>query len=770
MITSFLDCVLFKAEQYYNDELYTQAYCHYDDYFRKVFEFSSIPYDQSELDLSKEIYHFSTAFYKYLLKEQRVDALDFQQIDLIKVYLDKIEKKIQNEFIEQTKEIISVTREYMDIKKANQPSLKEFVDEVIQKHPPGRPKDAPIQYTFHGYIYKFGWVRTDGLKYVCKCGSDRHLGRSECKAFIILPYPFPTENIEDVQITVGNEPHTCNKKALLCRVLDDLKIREMVEEIYLSETPRPTRYQVISILNEKIKKETPEGQERQSVSEMLVNNIYTSLEKKHKIIDPDFSMMLKTERNTIFERFKYRFTSKKNPNMSDLIICYCSDFQKSHISESKYIFIDGTFDTAPEGFMQVLVLLGQTPNMNLPLSYILLPNKAQDTYERAFTLFLKEVNTNFHDGTTFITDFELGEFNAVKKCLMNSSHHLQLCFFHFCQSMTRHFSSYIDQDQELYSKLLSISKMLPFISESLVTEVIDELYKHKETQKFAVYFQDEYLDTFDFTDWNVSNKPSKDIITNNVAESHNNLLKRFIGSKPSLQQFEINIKKIENDYYNRYETKRFTPYEIKRVDEFTFKRKYKEFLTYLKRRHMNPFINNHSSDDEYFVEQPSFQIENDDKRHESNDDQIKEHESDNDQIKDDESDDDQIKDHGSDDDQIKVDESDDDQMKEHKSDDDQVKKHGLDHDQMGGQNSNDARVEKNHTKHTKAIERLNIKRMPETARQILVDKSNEYNNAPKRSTQRSKILKDTYQNIKFYVPNIDILQIKTFFFNNKNKK
>lgn len=60
--------------------------------------------------------------------------------------------------------------------------------------------------------------------------------------------------------------------------------------------------------------------------------------------------------------------------------------------------------------------------------------------------------------------------------------------------------------------------------------------------------------------------------------------------------------------------------------------------------------------------------------------------------------------------------------------------------------------------------------MPETARQILVDKSNEYNNAPKRSTQRSKILKDTYQNIKFYVPNIDILQIKTFFFNNKNKK
>lgn len=79
--------------------------------------------------------------------------------------------------------------------------------------------------------------------------------------------------------------------------------------------------------------------------------------------------MLKTKRGTVFERFKYRFGERP------LIICYCSDFQQKCIPDSHFLFIDGTFDTAPINFKQVLVILGQMLHMNVPLAYLLLPDK-----------------------------------------------------------------------------------------------------------------------------------------------------------------------------------------------------------------------------------------------------------------------------------------------------------------------------------------------------------------------------------------------------------
>lgn len=84
----------------------------------------------------------------------------------------------------------------------------------------------------------------------------------------------------------------------------------------------------------------------------------------------DFQIMLRTKRETVFERFKYRFGDGK------LIICYCSDFQQKCISESHFLFIDGTFNTAPVNFKQVLVIMGQASHMNVPLSYILFKHQA----------------------------------------------------------------------------------------------------------------------------------------------------------------------------------------------------------------------------------------------------------------------------------------------------------------------------------------------------------------------------------------------------------
>ena len=65
--------------------------------------------------------------------------------------------------------------------------------------------------------------------------------------------------------------------------------------------------------------------------------------------------------------------------------------------------------------------MGQTPYLNNPLAYMLLPSKSQEVYESAFTLFKIEAKTQFQNTATFITDF------------------FQFCYFHFTQILKRYF-------------------------------------------------------------------------------------------------------------------------------------------------------------------------------------------------------------------------------------------------------------------------------------------------------------------------------------------
>lgn len=81
---------------------------------------------------------------------------------------------------------------------------------------------------------------------------------------------------------------------------------------------------------------------------------------------------------------------------------------------------------------------------------------------------------------------------------MDEDHYLQLCYFHFCQSMRRYFQK--NQKSQILSDLNSIANLLPFISEQEVVNVIQDLYKYDVTKKFAKYFEDNYLNKYSFDD------------------------------------------------------------------------------------------------------------------------------------------------------------------------------------------------------------------------------------------------------------------------------
>ena len=516
-------------------------------------------------------------------------------------------------------------------------------------------------------------------------------------------------------------------------MISDSFLKSKVEEIFNSQPLRPTKQQVITKLYEYFDKTTPEGEETQTFSESLASNYYIELVKKDNKEDPDYKDVLKTERNDIFELFKHRLS---DGNSCSFIICYCSNFQKECIPKAEYIFIDGTFNVAPKDFAQVLVVLGQTTNMNLPLAYFLLPDKRQETYEKAFSMFKMESKVSFRKGVTFITDFEKAELRAVKKCLMEKDSILQLCYFHFCQSMWRHFQKY--QKSQIISELNSIANLLPFIPEQKVTQVIDELYKYEETKKFAKYFEKHYLNAYDFNDWSVYPKSRKETITNNVAESHNNMLGRRIVDQPSLKTFELTIKDIEKEYYYRYSSREYNTPTILRIDEDMFNEKYRSFISKLRRlkskeKEQQEWFNDSESLDEFGVSEV-LATSNEELDHipESNSDDAS-----------------HINFHN---------------VSNSKDSEELI---------IDSDHNDEIEVEKNSKKkkqnQIQEKSKSNTRNLPKEGKEILLKYLKQFVQAPSRSDERKQIIEFAYNEIHGIDQNIDINCIRLWFYNHKNK-
>lgn len=516
-------------------------------------------------------------------------------------------------------------------------------------------------------------------------------------------------------------------------MISDSYLKAKVEEIYLSEPSPPTRHQLITRLYDFFKMTASEGEEPQSFSEKLANSYYTELMIEYKQDDKDFQEVLLTDRNDRFELFKYRYS---NGNSSSFIICYCSNFQRECISQSKFIFIDGTFSITPMNFAQVIVILGQTSNMNVPLAYLLLPDKKQDTYEKAFSMFKAEAKASFYTGATFITDFEKAEFKAVKKCLMDDSHYLQLCYFHFCQIFRRYFQK--NPIPESLNDLKSIAYLLPFISETKVINVINDLYRFEATRKFAHDFEKKILNKYAFDDWSVYSKPFKETITNNVAESHNNLLSARMGEHPSLQKFEAKLVEIEKEYYYRYENRKYTTPETMRIDEDTFDEMFRKFMANLRRFDSDKTEqhNDLASDLEWFKNTDN--EENNDVKILSSDDSL-----------------------------IEIDHN--------KLDD--INNSNEEKITINTESSNENEVEdyiekevSNAEKNPKQkITKGNTRKLSQNGKQILLKNLNDFNQAPPRSFERKQIIENTFKDLQDIDQNIDKIQIRSWFSNNKKK-
>lgn len=195
-------------------------------------------------------------------------------------------------------------------------------------------------------------------------------------------------------------------------------------------------------------------------------------------------------------------------------------------------FVDGTFAIAPLIFYQVFTVHSLINNKAVPLVYVLLCDKTEETYRRVFDK-IKEI-THSVKPLSIMSDFEKACQNAIRSSYPESQ--LVGCLFHLGQCMWRKVQdlnltdSYRDDENfRMHVKMLLALSFVPVADvinafEQLTDECPDEF------QPLVDYWEDNYIGRkrrthranprFSLTIWNVYDRVVNDLPrTNNSVEA-----------------------------------------------------------------------------------------------------------------------------------------------------------------------------------------------------------------------------------------------------------
>ncbi|CAF3473040.1 unnamed protein product, partial [Rotaria sp. Silwood2] len=182
--------------------------------------------------------------------------------------------------------------------------------------------------------------------------------------------------------------------------------------------------------------------------------------------DLEFIIPNKYSINIDGERFLLKDLS--NQKRFKRLLIFASDRLLNFLFQSEWLFIDGTFKTAPSMFTQLVCIIGFFEGQAITLCYALLDGKHTDGYRAIISTLKDEAKRR---GTvlmpTFVmTDFEGGLIKAVAAEFPAGTRHVG-CYFHHCQSIYRMISTiglktaYETKDnvRELCKKLMAIALM-----------------------------------------------------------------------------------------------------------------------------------------------------------------------------------------------------------------------------------------------------------------------------------------------------------------------
>lgn len=171
-----------------------------------------------------------------------------------------------------------------------------------------------------------------------------------------------------------------------------------------------------------------------------------------------------------------------------------------HLMNSEVWLADGTFHVAPKEYKQLYTIHCRIFNDYFPVCYILLQDKKEATYKKAFeriySLTLKR------GPKIFICDFELGATNAFRSVFLECE--IGYCLFHWGQSIWKSIQqkslSSLYMKTPIFRNLIRIILSLPFEKESIIEEkyyMVKELvlkqFNSEYTLSFFEYIEKIYI-------------------------------------------------------------------------------------------------------------------------------------------------------------------------------------------------------------------------------------------------------------------------------------
>lgn len=103
--------------------------------------------------------------------------------------------------------------------------------------------------------------------------------------------------------------------------------------------------------------------------------------------------------------------------MNESIYRFCSICKEKFFVDIKCVIIDGTFNSAPKNFLQMITIHGKIIGKSYPILYILMSNKSEIAYRNVFQYMKQNFLSNFQ---VSVSDFKSGLHNAFSTIDSNS--------------------------------------------------------------------------------------------------------------------------------------------------------------------------------------------------------------------------------------------------------------------------------------------------------------------------------------------------------------
>ncbi|KAJ3428001.1 hypothetical protein M0812_25632 [Anaeramoeba flamelloides] len=395
------------------------------------------------------------------------------------------------------------------------------------------PKEFPKKLLFRGFNYYLSKIHPTSGNYYYRCINRKE----QCKA----RFTFYTKTFK---ITITQKAHINLGKN--CKPLENIK----------KTTFAPDFDNIISeMVNEK--KTTKE----------IFTNLIKHSEKNNTTLAPFLTQ------NQIKNKIKYQIQSERPTNTLEKItfgkelthegfeflqiyqevlfkMISWSSFELINVMRSStHLFVDGTFLSAPNTFSQLIILSVYDIQTNcfVVTNYSLIDSKFENNYDNLFFQLFQKI-PNFCP--QFITcDFEKAKTNSLQKKVPKSK--IIHCYFHFTQCLVRRIRTTGNKNNKELIQIFEKLKKFVHLNPQLIFKKWKKIYLNNDDSKienFLNYFYKFFFKQHPPVTWNVSSFCKNIMKTNAFLEGNNALLNKiFNHKKPTLENFIIQIRKLENE-------------------------------------------------------------------------------------------------------------------------------------------------------------------------------------------------------------------------------